>query len=57
MPLIEITLRSGKITKEQQQQIAEAVQKTLVKELEEIIGRTPRCVVIVREASLMELYE
>ena len=57
MPLIEITLRSGKITKEQQQQIAEAVQKTLAKELEEIIGRTVKCVVIVREASLMELYE
>jgi hypothetical protein len=57
MPLIEITYRSGKITKEQQLQIADAVQKIFVKELKKIIGRTPRCVVVAREASLMQLYE
>jgi hypothetical protein len=57
MPLIEITFRSGKITKEQQLKIADAVHKTFIKELEEIIGRTPRCLVVAREASLMQLYE
>ena len=49
MPLVEITVASGKLTKEQQLQLAEAVHKATVKEFESMTGRTPGAWVLVRE--------
>jgi phenylpyruvate tautomerase PptA (4-oxalocrotonate tautomerase family) len=49
MPLVEITVASGKLTKEQQYQMAEAVQKAMIKEFEKMTGRTPGSWVLVRE--------
>jgi phenylpyruvate tautomerase PptA (4-oxalocrotonate tautomerase family) len=49
VPLVEITVASGKLTKEQQLRMAEAIQKTMLKEFEEMTGRTPGSYVLIRE--------
>jgi len=51
MPLIEITVARDNLNKEEQLRIAKAVQKAMVKEYEEIKGRTPGSYVIVREVA------
>lgn len=51
MPLIEITVARDTLNKEQQLQMAEAVQKTMINEFEKMKGRTPGSYVIVREVA------
>ena len=51
MPLIEITVARDTLNKDQQLQMAEAVQKAMIKEFEEMKGRTPGSYVIVREVA------
>ena len=50
MPLIEITVARDTLNKEEQLRMAKAVQKAMIKEFEEMKGRTPGSYVIVREA-------
>ena len=49
MPLIEITVARDTLNKEEQLRMAKAVQKAMIKEFEEMKGRTPGSYVIVRE--------
>lgn len=49
MPLIEITVARDSLNKEEQLRMAKAVQKAMIKEYEEMKGRTPGSYVIVRE--------
>ena len=51
MPLIEITVARDILNKEEQLRIAKAVQNAMIKEFEEMKGRTPGSYVIVREVA------
>ena len=51
MPLIEITVVRDILNKEEQLRIAKAVQNAMIKEFEEMKGRTPGSYVIVREVA------
>jgi phenylpyruvate tautomerase PptA (4-oxalocrotonate tautomerase family) len=51
MPLIEITVARDTLNKEQQLRMAKAVQKAMLKEFEEMKGRTSGSYVIVREVA------
>jgi phenylpyruvate tautomerase PptA (4-oxalocrotonate tautomerase family) len=47
LPLIEITVARDTLNEEERLRLAEAVQKTMIKEFEEMKGRTPGSYVIV----------
>ena len=51
MPLIEITVARDTLNKEQQLQMAKAVQKAMVEEFEAMKGRSTGSYVIVREVA------
>jgi phenylpyruvate tautomerase PptA (4-oxalocrotonate tautomerase family) len=51
MPLIEITVARDTLNKDQQLQMAKAVQEAMIKEFEKMKGRTPGSYVIVREVA------
>ena len=51
MPLIEITVARDILNKEEQLRIAKAVQNAMIKEFEEMKGRTSGSYVIVREVA------
>lgn len=51
MPLIEITVERETLNKEQQLQMAEAVQEAMIKEFEAMKGRTTDSYVLVREVA------
>jgi phenylpyruvate tautomerase PptA (4-oxalocrotonate tautomerase family) len=51
MPLIEITVARDTLNKDEQLRMAKAVQKVMIKEFEEMKGRTPGSYVIVREVA------
>ena len=51
MPLIEITVSRDTLNEEERLQLAKAVQKAMIKEFEEMKGRTPGSYVIVREVA------
>ena len=51
MPLIEITVARDTLNKDQQLQMAEAVQEAMIKEFEKMKGGTPGSYVIVREVA------
>jgi phenylpyruvate tautomerase PptA (4-oxalocrotonate tautomerase family) len=51
LPLIEITVARDTLNKEEQLRMAKAVQDAMIKEFEEMKGRTPGSYVIVREVA------
>jgi phenylpyruvate tautomerase PptA (4-oxalocrotonate tautomerase family) len=51
LPLIEITVARDTLNKEQQLQMAKAVQKAMVEEFEAMKGRSTGSYVIVREVA------
>ena len=48
IPLIEITVAKDSLNEEERLRMAKAIQKTMIKEFEEMKGRTPGSYVIVR---------
>jgi phenylpyruvate tautomerase PptA (4-oxalocrotonate tautomerase family) len=51
MPLVEITVKKDKLTKEQEEKLAEAIRDAMLKKFEELTGKPPRSFyVIVRQS-------
>jgi phenylpyruvate tautomerase PptA (4-oxalocrotonate tautomerase family) len=51
MPLVEITVKKDKLTKEQEEKLAEAIRDAMLKKFEELTGKPLRSFyVIVRQS-------